>query len=55
MRKLNDKELENIIGGSISSSIINAFTNVIKVIQSAGNEFGSALRRIVEGNMCPLS
>ena len=57
MSILEDKELTEIRGGttsSISSSIINAFTNVIKVLFDAGHSVGSAIRRISEGNLCPL-
>ncbi len=55
MRKCRTEELENIYGGTtVSSGIINAFTNIIKVLMDAGHGVGSALRRIGEGNLCPL-
>lgn len=57
MRKLNDKELEKVLGGdstSISSSVINAIVNVVKLLEEGGIKFGSAIRRIGEGNLCPL-
>ncbi len=55
MKQLDEKELENIYGGeSISAAVINAFTNIIKILQDAGHNLGSALRRIGENNMCPL-
>lgn len=53
--RINDKDLEKIIGGStITGSIINAFTNIIKVLGDAGRGFGSAIRRIGENNLCSL-
>ena len=57
MSRLDNDRLVNIKGGTtgtVSSSIINAFTNVIKVLYEAGQSFGSAIRRIAEGNLCPL-
>ena len=57
MKKLNDNELEKILGGdstTISSSVINAVVNVIKLLEESGVKFGSAIRRIGEGNLCPL-
>jgi len=57
MKKLNDLELENVLGGNssiINSSIINAVVNVIKLLEEGGVKFGSAIRRISEGNLCPL-
>ena len=55
MRKCSNIELEKIYAGTtISSSIVNAFTNIIKVLLNAGHELGSGHRRIGEGNLCPL-
>lgn len=57
MKKLDDSELEEILGGNsttISSSVINAVVNVIKLLEEGGIKFGSAIRRIGEGNLCPL-
>ncbi len=39
---------------SISGPIINAVVAVIKVLQEAGYGLGSGIRRIAEGNICPL-
>ncbi len=53
--KLNNNNLSKIVGGTtISGTIINAFTNVIKVLLDAGEGVGSSIRRIVDNNMCPL-
>ena len=55
MKERTNDELEKIYGGTtISSGIINAFVNVIKVLMDAGHGVGSAVRRIGEGNLCPL-
>ena len=56
MSKINECELDNIIGGgdTITGTILNAFTNIIKILYEAGEGLGSSLRRISEGNLCPL-
>ena len=55
MSVIQDEDLMKIRGGeSISSSMVNAFTNVIKVLFDAGHSLGSAIRRRGEGNLCPL-
>lgn len=56
MKKNTTDKLDNIVGGTvnITSSFINAFTNIIKVLMDAGHEFGSAIRRISEDSICPL-
>lgn len=57
MSVISDDKLADLKGGTsstITSSMINAFTNVIKVLFDAGHSVGSAIRRITEGNLCPL-
>lgn len=55
MIKVSSEELNSIYGGNtISGTVINAFTNVIKILHDAGHSFGSAIRRISENNLCPL-
>lgn len=57
MRKIKEEKLDKIIGGAtptISGTIINAFVNVIKLLMEAGENVGSGIRRISEGNVCPL-
>ena len=45
MNRISDEKLEEVIGGaSVSGTIINAFTNVIKVLIDAGIGVGSAIR-----------
>ncbi|MBQ6538907.1 MAG: bacteriocin [Bacilli bacterium] len=55
LKEINDKELESIVGGSgsISSSVINAITNIIKFLYDTGSGVGSAIRRIHDKNLCP--
>lgn len=56
MKKIEQTELDNIIGGSdtISGTVIRAFIDAIELFVDAGRSFGSAIRRIAEGNVCPL-
>lgn len=55
MKKIDNLELDKVVGGeSISGSVINAFINIIKVLMDAGRSVGSAIRRVSEGNLCPL-
>lgn len=56
MKSIEEKNLETIMGGNITISgpIINAIVNVIKVLEQAGYDLGSGIRRISEHNLCPL-
>lgn len=56
MKIVENDKLDEIVGGSdyISGSIINAFVNVIKLLIDAGYDVGSSIRRVAEGNVCPL-
>ena len=56
MREISNLELENISGGdsSISGPVLSAVFNIIKLLQEAGRDLGSGMRRIAEGNICPL-
>lgn len=56
MSRLDNSQLAKIRGGAdtVSSAVINAFTNVIKVLFDAGHSVGSAIRRISEDSLCPL-
>lgn len=55
MNRLEDCNLEKIYGGgSISGTLVNAFTNIIKVLYDAGHAVGSSIRRINEDNLCPI-
>ncbi len=55
MEKLEEERLEQINGGaSITGSLVNALTDIIKILYEAGHAVGSSIRRVSEGNMCPL-
>ena len=55
MNRISDEKLEEVIGGaSVSGTIINAFTNVIKVLIDACIGVGSAIRRVHDDKLCPL-
>jgi len=55
LREISEEELLTIVGGGeLTASIINALTNVLKLLYEVGNGLGSAIRRIGEGNLCPL-
>lgn len=55
IKETNEEKLNQISGGSnsITSGIINACTNLIKVLYSAGEGVGSAIRRIHDDDLCP--
>lgn len=56
MRKLNNKELQNIRGGSssLTSSMVNYIGDLIDILITAGRKLGSSIRRIGSGSSCPL-
>ncbi len=55
LKEIDNKTLESLVGGSgnISSTVINALTNVIKFIYVVGTGLGSGVRRIIDNDMCP--
>ena len=55
MEVLKEDELLLINGGASDSSLINAFTNVFKVLFEVGEGMGSSFRRIHDDDLCPLS
>lgn len=52
MITLNKKELININGGSISGTLINAFSRGISSLLDLGRSLGTSIRRIMSGNLC---
>ena len=51
----NNIDLDKIVGGTtITGTIINAFTDIIRVLGDAGRSLGASLRRISEKDLCPL-
>ena len=54
-RELKEKEMENVIGGSISASFINYFARILDTLFDIGKETGSAIRRLTSGNYCSVN
>lgn len=55
MNLKKDDELREIYGGtSISGTVINAFVDLIEILYEAGRSAGSSIRRMFEGDLCPL-
>ena len=57
MKKVDRAALTEITGGTstvVNGSFVNAFVNVIKLLMEAGSSVGSSIRRIAEGEVCPL-
>lgn len=55
MEVLKEKDLLLINGGASDSTLINAFTNVFKVLFEVGIGMGSSFRRFHDDDLCPLS
>lgn len=55
MKTLNNMELNEISGGiKFSASLLNYGARVITALLDLGRAFGSALRRIGSGRLCPI-
>lgn len=52
MIELKKEELLSINGGSISGTMINAFSRAINSLLDLGRSLGTAIRRITTGNLC---
>ncbi len=52
MKKLKTNELQDIKGGAVSSTMINAVMRAVSVMFSIGQAVGSAIRRTVGHNYC---
>ena len=51
----NNNDLREVYGGStISGTVVNGFVDLIKILYDAGKGIGSAIRRIVDNDLCPL-
>lgn len=51
---MSKEELQNINGGSVSATLINSLARGITALFDLGQAFGSAIRRIKDGKICPL-
>ena len=55
LKRLTEDELEKIVGGAtISGTLINSFSTVLKTIYSLGKSLGTSLRRMSSNNLCSL-
>lgn len=56
MNKIEENKLDKISGGTttFNGPIINALSTIITLLQEAGYNIGSGIRRITEGDICPL-
>lgn len=55
MRNLDKSEMIQINGGStISSAFVSSLTRAGTILLEIGRSLGSAIRRMYEGNICPL-
>lgn len=54
MIELKKEELDIIIGGAFSGTLINAFVRGINALLDLGRSLGSAIRRIQNGTICRL-
>jgi hypothetical protein len=54
MIELNNVDLINIRGGSISGTLINSFARGINALLDLGRSLGNAIRRISSKSLCKL-
>ena len=54
MQELKELQMQKVIGGAITSAIINAISKAVNTVYQLGKQTGSALRRIVSGSYCPV-
>lgn len=52
MIQLQKTELLNINGGNLNGTVINAFARALNSLLDLGRSLGTAIRRIVSGNLC---
>ena len=54
MKYIKEEDLQNIIGGAAIATLINAISKAVNTVYQLGKQTGSALRRLVNGNYCPI-
>ncbi len=55
MIRLNQEELKKVQGGiTLSGTLINSLTSLLKVLLDAGRALGSSIRRLDENQICAL-
>lgn len=52
--KLDNKELQQIVGGKITAAYLNAIIRGVTFLVDIGRSLGTALRRIGSGKVCSL-
>lgn len=46
------EELQNIVGGAISGTLINAVVRGINALLEVGRTLGTAIRMVIDGRKC---
>lgn len=56
MRVLKTEEMFEISGGAswISASFLNALARTMEIIMDVGRSVGTAIRRTINGSICPV-
>ena len=55
MKELSNKELKKIEGGAgFTAALLNAASRAISTLMELGRNLGSALRRTINGSICPF-
>lgn len=55
MKVLKEEELKDIDGGlSITGTLLNSVSTIMKTISDLGRMVGSAVRRLTSNNLCKL-
>lgn len=55
MQELTNNQKCGIIGGAITTTILNSFARLISTVYDLGRAVGSTIRRASSGKSCPLS
>ena len=54
MVNLTNDELMAVNGGGLTAALLTATAKLVSTVYDIGRAFGSAIRRITSGNVCPL-
>ena len=54
MVNLTNDELMTVNGGGLTAALLTATAKLVSTVYDIGRAFGSAIRRITSGNVCPL-
>ena len=52
--ELNNEKMKQVEGGGITSAMLNAINKAVNTLYKLGRQTGSALRRIVKNQYCPI-